>query len=325
MVGFLVRGLPVVGLMAAMPTTQLQAQFPPDAFENLQVLPEDLDWNGLVSIMAGFTRALGVRCTFCHVGEEGRPLATYDFVSDEKDTKRKAREMLRMMRSINEQHLPRLEERRDPPVIVQCATCHRGTNEPRMLQEVLTLAHEAGGADSVLAAYAALKKRFYGRFTYDFGEVPLADVATELVERGALADAEALHALNVAEHPASAFAKRRHAAIAVRRAYAEEGSTAGGLRYRALRREYGPRLLSEGLLNEVGYSLLGDGQVEEAIEAFKLNVENFPSSANVYDSLGEAYLVHGDSALAIANYERSLELSPDNRNARERLAELRSP
>lgn len=325
MVRLVFRTLAASMLTTVTATTTMQAQFPPDSFENLQVLSEDLDWNDLVPIMAGFTRALGVRCTFCHVGEEGRPLATYDFASDEKATKGKAREMLRMVRSINTEYLANLEERKDPPIRVECATCHRGTNEPRMLQDVLRLAYEAGGRDSMFAAYEALKERFYGRFTYDFGEVPLAELAGELVGRGALADAEALHALNVAEHPGSAFVKRQHAAIAVRRAFVEEGVTGGGTRYRDLRQEYGARMLPEGLLNQVGYALMGDGRIDEAIGAFKLNAENFPGSANVYDSLGEAYTVHGDSALAIANYERSLELNPDNQNAKEKLAELRSP
>jgi len=42
----------------------------------------------------------------------------------------------------------------------------------------------------------------------------------------------------------------------------------------------------------------------DAIQVFKLNVEDHPQSSNVYDSLGEAYLVDGDKALAIANYQR---------------------
>jgi tetratricopeptide (TPR) repeat protein len=325
MVRRIFRSVAAAVLVTVTLTARVEAQFPPDSFENLQVLSEDLDWNDLIPIMAGFTRALSVRCTFCHLGEEGRPLATYDFASDEKATKRKAREMLRMVRSINAEHLSNLEERRDPPIRVECATCHRGTNEPRMLQDVLLLAYEADGIDSALAAYEALKDRFYGRFTYDFGEVPLADVAGKLAERGDLADAEALHALNVVEHPASAFVKRQHAAIAVRRAFVEEGATAGGTRYRDLRQEYGARMLPEGLLNQVGYALMRGNRIEEAIEAFKLNAEFFPGSANVYDSLGEAYMTHGDSALAIANYERSLELNPDNQNAKEKLAALRNP
>lgn len=52
-----------------------------------------------------------------------------------------------------------------------------------------------------------------------------------------------------------------------------------------------------------------------AVTVFTLNAEAFPSSANVYDSLGEASLVRADTARAIANYRRSLALDPGNSNA----------
>src|SRR5262245_19404795 len=45
-----------------------------EKFKNLQVLPKDISEEQLNSTMNGFTRALGVRCAYCHVGEEGKPL-----------------------------------------------------------------------------------------------------------------------------------------------------------------------------------------------------------------------------------------------------------
>jgi tetratricopeptide (TPR) repeat protein len=60
----------------------------------------------------------------------------------------------------------------------------------------------------------------------------------------------------------------------------------------------------------------------EAIEIFKLNLEMFSQSANVYDSLAEAYMAQNDKELSIANYKKSLELDPNNANARSRLARL---
>lgn len=65
-----------------------------------------------------------------------------------------------------------------------------------------------------------------------------------------------------------------------------------------------------------------EGDLKEAVEVFKLNVALYPTSANTYDSLAEAYELSGEKALAIANYRRSLELDPQNTNAAEHLAKL---
>ncbi len=80
--------------------------------------------------------------------------------------------------------------------------------------------------------------------------------------------------------------------------------------------------LKENEMNSVGYSLLSSDKVAEAIEVFILNVEAFPKSGNVYDSLGEAYLVDGNEKLAIENYKKSLEMDPTNTNAKNVLKKL---
>ena len=64
-------------------------------------------------------------------------------------------------------------------------------------------------------------------------------------------------------------------------------------------------------------------RVIDAISVFQINVRRFPASANVYDSLGEAYMIAGDRTNAIANYQRSLELDPKNTNAAAMLEKLR--
>lgn len=72
---------------------------------------------------------------------------------------------------------------------------------------------------------------------------------------------------------------------------------------------------SEPELNTLGYILLGERRIKEAIEIFKLNVAVYPDGFNTYDSLGEAYLANNERELAIKNYKRSLELNPQNTNA----------
>ena len=81
--------------------------------------------------------------------------------------------------------------------------------------------------------------------------------------------------------------------------------------------------LVESMVNGLGYQHLGRGDVDSAVAVFILNTEHFPGAFNTWDSLGEAWLAKGDSARAIANYEKSLALNPDNANAREYLERLR--
>ncbi len=301
-----------------------RAQWPPDSLTNLKVLREDIGVRELVGIMAGFTRALGVRCQFCHVGEEGMPLAEFDFPNDEKVTKRKAREMLRMVKTINGDYLAGLEERSDPPFEVRCATCHRGVQKPRPLADILTLAYDEDGLGAVVQKYTELRDRYYGRASYDFGAVTLTNVAGAVDERGSLDDAVEILALNLKHNPDSNFAQRMFASRSIEQAYRNAGIEAGNARFTELRDRFGKPAFTEWDVNTLGYRLLGSGKTAEAIEVFKRYVELHPESFNAYDSLGEAYMVHGDTDLATRNYEKSLELNPNNTNAVEKLEELKT-
>jgi 3-oxoadipate enol-lactonase len=82
-------------------------------------------------------------------------------------------------------------------------------------------------------------------------------------------------------------------------------------------------LFEEGEMNLLGYRYLQNGKIKEAIELFKLNTIAFPNSGNAFDSLGEAYLLDGQKDLAIKNYEKSLELNPQNTNAIEKLRSIK--
>ena len=93
--------------------------------------------------------------------------------------------------------------------------------------------------------------------------------------------------------------------------------------YGLLSKKYKNKIeVPESILNRLGYKELAKGEVESAIRIFELNVSKYPHSANVYDSLGEAFLAAGDSTNAILNYKKALELNPDNTNARKILAEI---
>ncbi|WP_081675013.1 serine hydrolase [Daejeonella oryzae] len=80
--------------------------------------------------------------------------------------------------------------------------------------------------------------------------------------------------------------------------------------------------LNENEINNWGYTLLKQNRVADALEIFKLNVALYPQSANAFDSLGETYATMGDKALAIKNYEKSVQLNPKNENAIAALKDL---
>ena len=73
-------------------------------------------------------------------------------------------------------------------------------------------------------------------------------------------------------------------------------------------------------LNRLGYRLLAKGKQQDAIAVFELNVREHPKSFNVYDSLGDAYLRAGNRVAGLKNYERSVELNPENEYAKRLLA-----
>jgi pimeloyl-ACP methyl ester carboxylesterase len=75
-------------------------------------------------------------------------------------------------------------------------------------------------------------------------------------------------------------------------------------------------------MNKMGYRFLYGGKKAEALALFKLNVDAYADSWNVYDSYAEALLGNGKKELAIEYYRKSLELNPENTNAIKLLEEL---
>lgn len=102
-----------------------------------------------------------------------------------------------------------------------------------------------------------------------------------------------------------------------------KGADAAFARCEEIEKESGKKP-EEGLVNMMGYVMLNDGKTDYAIKFFQRNVEAYPESSNVYDSLGEAYAAAGKKDLAIANYEKSLQLDPKNMNAVEWLKKLKA-
>jgi tetratricopeptide (TPR) repeat protein len=113
-------------------------------------------------------------------------------------------------------------------------------------------------------------------------------------------------------------------ADAVREAIHSSGLDAARPKFDEVRKQKEDYNVSEQEMNELGYQYLQARKLKEAIAVFQMNVDAFPYSFNVYDSLGEAYAAAGDKELAIKNYEKSVELNPNSQSGIEALKRLRA-
>jgi len=203
----IVPGIAIVSaalaLIATSSAAPQQQQFQwPEKPANIKVLDKEIVGLRLRPVMVGFSNSLGVRCSYCHKGVEGSPLTTYDFASDENPTKEKAREMLRMLKHINED-LQKIQPSGDERVNMWCFTCHRGRPRPMTLEEELGEQYRKNGVEAALETYADLKQRYYGRGAYDFNEQPLNNFGYTLLEKNDTAAAIQAFRLNAFEYPQS--------------------------------------------------------------------------------------------------------------------------
>jgi tetratricopeptide (TPR) repeat protein len=189
----------MTGLLCLPWTNPATAQIYEDP-SNLKVLPPDISANDLRDTMKGFSLGVGLRCSDCHVGEEGEPLTDYAFSSDEKELKRTARLMLKMTNTLNQELLASLGDDR---VEVQCVTCHRGLRLPRTTAEVLTIAAENGGVEELKSTYGELREQYYGTHSYDFSVFQLGEFVRSRAAAGKPREALAMLDILSAENPQS--------------------------------------------------------------------------------------------------------------------------
>jgi tetratricopeptide (TPR) repeat protein len=173
----------------------------PERAQDLRELPADFPPERLSAVMRGFTSALGVRCSYCHVGEEGAALETYDFVSNDNPNKDRARAMYRLLGVVNDK-LDQIEPSGEP-VNMWCHTCHNGKPRPQTLGEAIDERYEAEGGEAAIAWFIELRDRYYGAGAYDFTPGSVVEVASGLLTRGDPDAARRLLDLNVTQHPES--------------------------------------------------------------------------------------------------------------------------
>jgi hypothetical protein len=122
----------------------------------------------------------------------------------------------------------------------------------------------------------------------------------------------------------AAFDSRRSIVPILSAAIASNGINSAIQQYRDLKTA-SPAIYNfdENQLNALGYQLIGNRKLKDAIRIFQLNIEAYPQSSNVYDSLGEAFMDNGDTQDAIANYQKSLQINPKSGNAIKMLQKLK--
>jgi hypothetical protein len=250
----LVSGIVVLGMSILAPSTAAAqtttapaqpAQPPPPPMTNLQIYPKDTLRSDLVATMQGFAQALGVQCTYCHVGQAPQ----FDFAADTKPAKTVARKMILMSREITAK-LPEVTGKPAADVTrLRCATCHRGVAIPKLLPDILTEAVNKSGAAAAVQQYRDLRKQYYGGQSYDFSENALVPVALQLTN---------------ANKP------------------------------------------------------------DDALALLQLNAEFYPNSAPTYGGMGQAYLKKNDKENAVRNFEKVIQLDPNNQAAKRQLEQLKN-
>ena len=100
--------------------------------QNLKVLPKSTTEEDLHKIMRGYSQSLGVRCGHCHVSHkvEGQEKPKWDFAADDKPEKGIARDMIKMVASINKKYISKMDDEGRPLAAITCVTCHNGRVKP---------------------------------------------------------------------------------------------------------------------------------------------------------------------------------------------------
>lgn len=102
----------------------------------------------------------------------------------------------------------------------------------------------------------------------------------------------------------------------------EDGIETAVVQFKYLKNEKESFSYSEREINQLGYELLQNNKIDESLAIFKLNIEEFPKSYNVYDSYAEAWLKKGIKDSAIYYYQKSVDLNPRNTNGITELKKL---
>ncbi|MCF8261759.1 MAG: c-type cytochrome [Melioribacteraceae bacterium] len=203
---------------------------------NLQVLPDSITPQQLKNTMMMFTAGLGVRCNYCHDDSKGNTLNEINFASDLKETKLVAREMYKMLQSINNDHLAGIQEITGNKGFAGCVTCHHGIPKPKHLSQVIEEEIVNKGIESAVKKYYDLKEQFYGSASYDFTEGQLNFLGYKYLHNGDNKIALELFKLN-----AETNGKSANAWDSLAEAYLKNGDSEKAIEYYKKSLELNPK------------------------------------------------------------------------------------
>ncbi len=216
-----------------------------EAFKNILVL-KDIPASELIPSMRYVSAALGVGCDYCHEADH--------FDGDDKPTKQRARNMMKMMFAINQDNFNGKRE-------VTCYTCHRGAAKAANIASLSAAAIVAGASasESVLSAQTTRGPESEPGQTLAFSKAPstlmpsVSEILAKYVE--AIGGTEAIRKNHTRMEQGSVEGPRGlHAAI-------ETYRTAPDKAFAIVHRSNGD--VTEGVNGEIGWGKRGDGKVTE--------------------------------------------------------------
>ncbi len=295
-VRFQLRAGAVAGLLVlALTPVPVAAQGIPDEFTNLELLPDDISRREITSVMRGFTRALDVRCSYCHMVSDDLESADDDFASDDKETKVAARLMMTMVAAINGDHLHELPHEHAPAAAEHDEGAEEHEHaEPEPAEhehEEGVEEHEDEAAEPVATASAAAQHREVSCVTCHSGMTRPATLVQELTWAEQDGGLDALQA-----------------------------------RYNELRDEYfgrGAYDFGARSLVDVAQALVRD-DADAAMTVVDLNLQHHPESVPTWNLKGQIHAFEDRTDQAIEAYEKSLQIAPNDEQATEALERLRS-
>jgi len=297
-------------------------------YKNLQVLPKDTPRRELGQIMLdnlsglGLPRLAGEGCLYCHVGDLETPRADWNYASDAKPMKQKARVMMAMVREINDKHLAQLEGRLDSDFEVTCASCHSGRTDPRPLPELLWATYQEGGIEAAASKYAELYQRYEGGDAYDFRSNVLPSIAVQLADSGSIDDAIRLAELNVERHPDSVSAKQSWVALSLEKIIDGDGVAKALSELTKLEAQLPAEGRGADLLDALAWRLNRSERQEAGHALIEANYGKYPDQYRALESMAFILSNTERHAEGVEILERWLEANPDHARARRLLVNM---